>query len=367
MKPGRGPMARSDLHDPKGTPRREGSGTQAPMDHAGGAPSLAVPGEFTLIARHFRPLAGPAGLDLLDDAAVLTPPEGRQLVLAADAMVAGVHFLPGDPPDLLARKLLRVNLSDLAAMGATPLGYLMTIAAPRDTADAWFAGFAAGLAADQAEFGLALLGGDTTATPGPLCLSLTILGHVAPGMAVRRTGAQAGDGVWVTGTIGDGALGLAVATGALVDGSGFLLERYRLPRPRLLPIGGLAAAAIDVSDGLVQDLGHLCRAGGVGAEILAESVPASDAALAVREAVEGAIAHGDAAGAWLRTRLTGGDDYELLLAVPEARTAALAAMAQAACVRISRIGRFVAGAPQVRVGTADGRELALGTGGWSHF
>jgi thiamine-monophosphate kinase len=130
--------------------------------------SAIPPGEFSLIARHFRPLAGPAGLDLLDDAALLAPPAGRELVIAADAMVAGVHCLPDDPPGLVARKLLRVNLSDLAAMGAVPLGYLLTLAAPRDTPDAWFAAFAAGLAADQAEFGLALLGGDTTATPGPL-------------------------------------------------------------------------------------------------------------------------------------------------------------------------------------------------------
>ncbi len=148
-------------------------------------------------------------------------------------MVAGVHFLPDDPPDLIGRKLLRVNLSDLAAKGATPLGYLMTVSAPRDTPDAWFAGFAAGLAADQAEFAVTLLGGDTTSTPGPISLSLTIIGHVAPGRMVRRAGARAGDGIWVTGTIGDGALGLAVAQRKLADATGYLLDRYRLPRPRL--------------------------------------------------------------------------------------------------------------------------------------
>src|SRR5271169_1473023 len=172
-------------------------------------PDPMLPAEFDLIARHFRPLAGPGALDLRDDAALLTPPPGRELVLTVDAMVAGVHFLPDDPPDLIGRKLLRVNLSDLAAKGATPLAYLMTVSAPKGTPDAWFAGFAAGLAQDQAEFGVSLLGGDTTSTPGPLSLSLTILGHVAPGRMVRRTGARAGDGIWVTGTIGDGALGLA--------------------------------------------------------------------------------------------------------------------------------------------------------------
>jgi thiamine-monophosphate kinase len=165
-----------------------------------------LPAEFALIARHFRPLAGPGALDLTDDAAVFAPPPGRELVVAADAMVAGVHFLPDDPPDLVSRKLLRTNLSDLAAMGAEPFGYLMTVAAPRDTPDAWFGSFAAGLAQDQLEFGLALLGGDTTSIPGPISLSLTIIGTVRPGRALRRTGALAGDGLWVSGTIGDGAL-----------------------------------------------------------------------------------------------------------------------------------------------------------------
>src|SRR6202162_3256718 len=166
--------------------------------------SDSLPPEFALIAKYFRPLAGPGSLDLRDDAALLTPPPGRDLVLTADAMVAGVHFLPDDPPSLIGRKLLLVNLSDLAAKGATPLGYLMTVSTPRDTPEAWFAGFASGLAQDQAEFGVALLGGDTTSTPGPISLSRTIVGHVAPGMAVHRFGASGGDGIWVTGTIGDG-------------------------------------------------------------------------------------------------------------------------------------------------------------------
>ncbi|MBV8574051.1 MAG: thiamine-phosphate kinase, partial [Acetobacteraceae bacterium] len=236
----------------------------------------SLPGEFALIARHFRPLAGPAALGLEDDAAILIPPPGQELVLSADAMVAGVHFLPDDPPDLVARKLLRVNLSDLAAKGATPLGYLLTVSAQRGTPDSWFMEFAAGLAQDQAEFGIALLGGDTTSTPGPVSLSLTILGHVAPGTAVHRAGARPGDGIWVTGTIGDGALGLAVAQGRVADPSGFLLARYRLPQPRLgFVIGGTASAGLDISDGLVQDLGHLCRAGSVAAEIEAALVPLS--------------------------------------------------------------------------------------------
>lgn len=316
---------------------------------------MSLPAEFDLIGRHFRPLAGPGALDLRDDAALLTPPEGRQLVLTVDAMVEGIHFLPDDPPDLVGRKLLRVNLSDLAAKGATPLGYLMTVSAPRGTADAWFAGFAAGLAQDQVEFGVSLLGGDTTSTPGPVTLSLTMIGHVAPGAAVHRSGARPGHEVWVTGTIGDGALGLRVARGEISDASGVLLDRYRLPRPRLgLALSGVASAAMDVSDGLVQDLGHLCRESGVAAEVLADEVPLSDAARA-------------AGPDWLPVCLTGGDDYEVLMAVPPEQTEALRQAARAGGLSVTRIGAFLSGPPEVTVRRADGESLALDKRGWSHF
>jgi thiamine-monophosphate kinase len=314
-----------------------------------------LPAEFSLIARHFRPLAGPGALDLQDDAAVFSPPPGRELVVAADAMVAGVHFLPDDPPDLVGRKLLRTNLSDLAAMGAAPLGYLMTVSAPKDTPDAWFAGFASGLAQDQAEFGVTLLGGDTTSTPGPISLSLTILGTVIPGQAIRRRGARPGHGIWVSGTIGDGALGLLAATGLLPDPTGFLADRYRLPQPRLnLATFGVVAACMDVSDGLVQDLGHLCRAGDVAAEIQAALVPLSEVARA--------------AGAGLLERcLTGGDDYELLMAVAPDAEAAFIRHAGSVNVAVTRIGQFAAGPPGVIVRAADGSVLPIKAGGWSHF
>ena len=314
-----------------------------------------LPAEFALIARHFRQLAGPGALNLQDDVALLTPPPGRELVLTVDAMVEGVHFLPDDPPDLVSRKLLRVNLSDLAAKGAVPIGYLMTVSVRQGTADEWFAGFVAGLAQDQRIYGVSLLGGDTTSTPGPISLSLTAVGHVAPGQAVLRAGARAGDAVWVTGTIGDGALGLAVARGRLNDPSGHLLERYRLPQPRLgFAIAGVASAGMDVSDGLVQDLGHLCRAGSVRAEIDAALVPLSPDARA-------------AGAEWLATCLTGGDDYELLLAVPPANETALRDNARAARIAITRIGTFHPGPPEVVVRAPDGNLLPLAKGGWSHF
>jgi len=307
-----------------------------------------------LIARHFRPLAGKGGLDLLDDAALLTPPPGRQLVLTADAIVEGVHFLPGDSPDTVGRKLLRVNLSDLAAMAAAPLAYLLTVSAPRGTGDGWFAAFAAGLALDQTLFGIGLLGGDTTSTPGPISLTVTCIGHVAPGAALRRAGAAMDDEVWVTGTIGDGALGLRALQGHVADPDGWLAGRYRLPQPRLgLALHGVASAGMDVSDGLLQDLGHLCRLAGLGARIEAPLVPLSRAAAA-------------AGPGWLGTCLTGGDDYELLLAVPPARSGALQAVAAAAGVQVTRIGRFVPGSG-VTVLDGDGGPILLDRPGWSHF
>jgi len=321
----------------------------------------SLPPEFALIARHFRGLAGEGALDLQDDAALLTPPAGQQLVLAADAMVEGVHYLPDDPPETIGRKLLRVNLSDLAAMGAAPLAYLMTTALPRGTASAWLEGFVRGLAEDQRTFGLHVLGGDTVSIPGPTCLSLTILGTVPPGAALRRAGARAGDDLWVSGTIGDGALGLAVLQGRLpADPDGHLTGRYRLPEPRLAlgqALRGLARAAMDVSDGLAQDLGHLCRAGGVAAELDLRALPLS--------APAAALVASDPA--WLPRLATGGDDYELLFAASPTDAARIAAAGKAAGVAVTRIGGFAEGVPDVSVIGPDGRPMTLPRGGWSHF
>ncbi len=313
---------------------------------------MLLPPEFTRIAA-FRPLAAPEALGLQDDAAVFAPPPGRELVLSADAIVEGVHFLPTDSPDLVARKLLRVNLSDLAAMGAVPLHYLLTVSVPRSTNADWFGAFARGLAQDQAEYGITLLGGDTTSTPGPACLSATVIGHAAPGRALRRAGAQAGDGLWVTGTIGDAALGLLALRGEVADPGGALANRYRLPQPRLgLALAGLVHAAMDVSDGLVQDCGHLARAAGLGAVIHAADVPLSPAARAAGR---------------LELCLTGGDDYELLLAVPDHAGAALQAECRRCGLPVTRIGHFAQGAPEVRVIGPSGETLAFPRAGFSHF
>jgi thiamine-monophosphate kinase len=316
-------------------------------------------GEFELIDRLLKPLArgAPGALGLADDAAVLAVPAGAELVVAKDAIVAGVHFLPDDPADLVAGKLLRVNLSDLAAMGARPLGYLTAIAKPATLAPAWLEGFAAGLAADQARFGLDLLGGDTVSTPGPLVLTLTILGLVEAGTALLRQGAAPGDLVLVSGTLGDAALGLAVLQGAAAAPAdrAHLAARYRTPEPRLAlgqALRGLATACIDVSDGLCADLGHILTASGVGAVLRAERLPLSPAARRMPGCREAA--------------LTGGDDYELLLTAPPSAIAAIEAAAYAATTPVTVIGEITA-APGLVVLDEASRPVALARTGWRHF
>ncbi len=320
--------------------------------------------EFRLIADLFAPLAAglPAGLDLLDDAACLPCPAGKELILTADAMVEGVHFLAQDPPSTVARKILRVNLSDLAAMGAEAVGYLLTTAWPDRVDDAWIADFVDGLANDQKRFGCHLLGGDTVSTSGPLTLSLTAVGRVPQGGALRRAGAAEGDCLFVSGTIGDAAMGLKVLRGELEDldqaDRSFLTERYRLPNPRLalgLALRGMASAAIDVSDGLAQDLGHLAAASGLGADIEVSRIPLSGpcrAALSALRAEPVAL-------------LGGGDDYELLFTAPASRREDLARTADRLDLPIAEIGRMTAAA-EIRAIGEDGQEIPIPTKGWQH-
>lgn len=315
-------------------------------------------GEFDLIARHFRPLAkaAPAALGLLDDAAVFRPDAGQELVVTQDTLVAGVHFRDGDPPGRVAQKALRVNLSDLAAMGADPLGYLLSLALADAADDDWIAAAAEGLAADQAAFGIALWGGDTVATPGPLTLTVTAIGQAPEGQTLRRSGAAPGELVLVSGMIGDAGLGLAVleegdATG---PGADYLVERYLLPSPRLSlgqALRGLATAAIDVSDGLVADLGHICAASGVGAEIDAGRIPVSPAA-----------SRSDRPMAEL---ITAGDDYELLFALPEDEAGALRERLGPDDPPVQLIGQITDG-QGVTVRDADGNAVDLPKTGWQH-
>jgi thiamine-monophosphate kinase len=324
-------------------------------------------GEFALIAKYFAPLAArsPGALGLQDDAAVIDLTPGYQVVITADSMVAGVHFLADDPADLVARKLLRVNLSDLAAMGAEPRGYLLTINLPAGTEEPWVARFAAGLARDQAAYGVGLLGGDTTRTPGPLSMSLTALGEVLEGRALRRATASAGDLVAITGTLGDAALGLVCLEGGL-DGldpnhRDFLVDRYRLPQPRVdlggaVAGAGLATAAIDVSDGLVADLGHICETGGLGAVIESGVLPLSAAARrALRLDPER-----------LSAVLAGGVDYELLFTVRPGEEDAVVDLAAETGTEVTFIGRMTDG-QGVLVLDEEGREIELARSGWTHL
>jgi thiamine-monophosphate kinase len=322
---------------------------------------MARASEDDLIARYFAPLAGAAGLGLRDDAALFTPPSGCDLVLTKDALVAGVHFFAEDPPHAIAAKALRVNLSDLAAKGARPQGFLLALALPRDWREDWLAAFAQGLGADSRGFGCPLWGGDTVATPGPLTISITAIGACAAGRMVARTGAQPGDFLYVSGTIGDSALGLALRLGqAQAPDPAPLLERYLLPQPRLGLAEGLAAhahGAMDVSDGLVGDLAKMMRASGCGAAVDAQSVPLSAAARAMvgRD------------GRLFKRALTGGDDYEILCSVPPGATQAFEQAARAASIPVARIGVVTGGADVV---WTDGQGEALadfGRGSFSHF
>ena len=325
----------------------------------------APSGEDSLIARYFRPLAtDPGAFNLGDDAAILNP-SGDDIVVTTDAIVEGVHFLADDPPDTIARKALRVNLSDLAAKGATPAGFVLTLAL-RAADDAWLTPFARGLGSDAGLFGCPLLGGDTVSTPGPLTISITAFGRVPAGRMVRRSGAKPGDRVVVTGTIGDAALGLDILKGgpaaALADtgAKAMLIGRYRVPQPRsalATAVRDHAHAAMDVSDGLAGDLAKLCGVSGVSAVIDAPSIPLSAAAAAL-------LARGTVG---IEAIVSGGDDYETLCTIPEDRLEAFVQAAGYAGVAVTSIGMVVAGSSVPRFLDGEGREIALPRLSFSHF
>jgi thiamine-monophosphate kinase len=328
------------------------------------------PSEDELIATLFAPLAGPGGLGLRDDAALITPSPGLDLVVTKDMLVAGVHFFAGDPPDAIARKALRVNLSDLAAKGAKPIGFCLGIGLPSDWTGDWLAAFATGLSDDTLRFGCPLLGGDTVKMPGPLTVSITAFGEVPSGRMVPRTGARTGDLVYVSGTIGDAALGLRLRLDGREDAAwiatlddahaAHFRERYLLPKPRLglrHALQAYARAAMDVSDGLVGDLAKMLRLEGLSAIVEVDAIPQSDAARAAT----------GLSPLLLETTLTGGDDYEILCLVPPEKAAAFEADARQAAIAVSRIGVVVDDDREPQFLGGNGAALAFATTRFSHF
>lgn len=322
------------------------------------------PGEFELIRTLFAPLsrALPGAFGLTDDVAVLSPPEGHEIVLKTDAVIEGVHFHKSDPPETIAKKALRVNISDFAAKGAQPHAYLLAFALPKWPDIAWLERFARGLDEDQAAFNVTLAGGDTVGTRGPLTIAVMMTGFVPQGRLIRRNGAAPGDVVYVTGTIGDAGCGLELladqtATGA--DWETNLISRYHVPQPRLAfgqALRGFANASLDVSDGLMADLGHIAEESNVGIQINVGLVPLSVALRQFRG--EGVSAVMQAA--------TAGDDYEIAFTASPAKRDAIEAAAARTDTMVTEIGRVVAGEGAVLL-SGDGGEIPLGRKGYTHF
>ncbi|MDF2622004.1 MAG: thiamine-monophosphate kinase [Xanthobacteraceae bacterium] len=325
-------------------------------------------GEDKLIARLFAPITThPGALGLKDDAAVIAPPPGHDLILTKDALVAGEHFFAGDPPESIARKAMRVNLSDLAAKGADPLGVLLAFAIPADMTPEALDAFARGIGEDARLYGAPLLGGDTVKTPGPFTVSITALGTVPAGQMVRRASARPGEAIVVSGTIGDGALGLELRLRPDRPGfkaldekaSAYLKDRYLHPRPRVAlarALRGRASAAMDVSDGLIGDLAKMLLASGIAGEIEADRVPLSPAARAAIEAEP----------ALMETALTGGDDYEILAVMPDHELDAFNNLATAAGIGVAVIGRTHEG-QGLTVRAHDGGAMSFTRPSFSHF
>ena len=321
--------------------------------------------EFDLISRYFAPLAGPGGLGLKDDAALINSLPGKEFVVTADAFVAGVHFLSSEKPGVIARRLLRTNISDLAAKGARLSGYLLTLALPNELNEDWVAAFSAGLMLDQEEYGISLLGGDTVSTSGPIVASITAIGTVLQGSMIPRSGARVGDDLWVTGSIGDAGLGLKVVQGQLpqisLEDRSWLSGRFSLPTPpaafgAALGERGLAHASADVSDGLVADAGHIAKASGVRLKIDGSSVPLSDA-------VTRAISR----GLWtISEAVTAGDDYQIVFSAPNKNRDLITTLAVDHSTSATRIGSVVEGAPGVELLSDTGQQIQLTKTGFQH-
>jgi thiamine-monophosphate kinase len=325
-------------------------------------------GEDNIIQEFLAPLTGgfPGAFGLKDDCAVIAPPAGHELVVKTDPVVAGLHFLSDAAPEDIAWRALAVNVSDLAGKGAIPIGYLMALALPEAPSRAWMSRFASGLAQAQSAFGCHLIGGDTDRRPGPLSISITAFGSVPAGRMVRRGTARAGDRLFVTGRLGDAALGLALlkdpglAKQAGGTDTAAAIQRFVRPQPRLT-IGPLllahASAAMDLSDGLMKDCGRMCAASGVAARLDAAFLPLSPAMQAL-------VAQDER---WLATAAAGGDDYEILMAIPVVNVAAFTKAAAALDFSVTRIGEVTGSGHGAQLVRTDGSEVVLDRTGWEHF
>jgi len=321
------------------------------------------------IIRHFVPLTAAAAgaFALQDDCALLAPPAGCELVLKTDPIAEGVHFLVGEEPQDVGWKALAVNVSDLAAKGAAPAYYLLALSFPTAPHLSWVQGFAAGLRTAQERFGCHLIGGDTDRRPGPVTIAITLIGTVPQGRMVRRGTARAGDGLFVSGTLGDAALGLALlrdptragAWSLSADMVEHLKHRYRRPQPRLALAGALrehASAAMDLSDGLAKDLARLCRASACGGQVRLADLPLSPSA--ARSVASDRSQY--------QAVLAGGDDYEILASVPPQHQTAFQRSAAAAGIAVTRIGSLTLGSG-ISIEADDGGRLDLARSGWDHF
>lgn len=327
-----------------------------------------ITSETELIQTYLAPLStgAPGALGLRDDAAFFTPPPGKDIVVTTDPIVANVHFFPDQRADDIAWKALAVNVSDLAAKGATLLGYTLALSFPDAPTRAWMEQFSQGLASAQKAFGGTLLGGDTDRTPGPLSISITVFGTVPRGRMVRRNGASCGDVIFVTGTLGDAALGLSLQrepqafANVLTSGdAGFLTGRYLRPAPRigLAPLLlEFASGALDISDGLAKDLNRLAVGADLHARVAFDALPLSPPArtmIATAPHLVSAV-------------ISGGDDYEILFAVPSEREDDLKAASASLPFNVTRIGELNSGVG-VSIIDAQGAEMPLGVGGYDHF
>ena len=321
--------------------------------------------EFEFVESQLKPLAGAfaGAINLEDDAAVLTPEKGQEFVVTTDALTAGVHFFATDSPRLIAQKCLRVNLSDIAAMGADPYCYSLALMLPEQTSQGWLSEFCEGLRADQDEYNVHLSGGDTTSTTGPLSAAITMIGTVPVGKALKRSTARIDDDIWVTGTIGDAAMGLQALKDAFpsIDEAArdTLVRRYHVPQPRnrIAPaLRDLATSAIDISDGLAADLGHICTASGVGAKVSTFKIPVSDHVLSLQNTY----------AENLEALLSGGDDYELMFTANPDKSNKINDLSRNLNVKISKIGKLTA---DLEVGfiDQDGAMLTLSSNGFRHF